>query len=584
MILQALKEYYDRKAADPESDIAPEGFERKEIHFLVVIKPDGEFVSLEDTREINGKRLVGKVFMLPRSRTRSGAKSYETTFLLWDHAGYLFQLSKTNEQRDKEKAANQHKAWIESLHSLPDDLKKDAGVAAILLFYTKNGSDAVRSASNWGECVKLPSCNMTFRLAGDDVPVPCRPEVQRYARNSIGQGAESEDENTATERTGRCLVSGEYGQIARTHGRTSINKDTKSLVSFQKNSGYDSYGKEQCYNAPVCKSVEFAYTTALNTLLKSRSQRLQVADATTVFWSEKNSEFEKAMPLFFSDPPKDDPNKDSDAVKSLYESIWNGAYIVPKVATRFYVLGLSPNSARISVRFWHVGTVQEVGARLKQHVTDLSIIHPLGANPALPLWKLLRATAVREEDKNIPPNLAGDTARSVLEGMLYPATLLHAAVLRVRAEHEVSYPRAALIKACINRKTRHEEPNIKEELKVSLDTNNMNIGYRLGRLFAALEKIQSDAQGSPSATIRDRFYGAASGTPATVFGTLMRLKNHHLAKLPDGLRITRERQLGEIMSGITDFPPHLKLEDQGRFAIGYYHQMQDFYTRKEKQD
>ena len=582
MILQALREYYDRKAEDPESDIAPEGVERKEIPFLVVITPAGQFVSLDDTREKVGQRLIGKTYMVPRSQTRTGGKSYETTFLLWDHAGYLFQLSRTDEPRDKEKASNQHKTWLKSLNSLPDELKQDAGVAAIVLFYKGNGMEAVMNAENWSECVKMPSCNMTFRLAGDVVPVPCRPKVQEYVRASVIQAAGPHDEDSESEIMGRCLVSGEYGQIARTHGRTPINKDTKSLVSFQKNAGYDSYGKEQCYNAPVCKSVEFAYTTALNTLLKSRNQRLQVAGAATVFWAAKESEFEEALPLFFSDPPQDNPDKYSDTVKALYESIWNGAYAVPNDDTRFYVLGLSPNSARISVRFWHVGTVKEIGTRLKRHVDDLGIGHSPGTTAALPMWKLLRSIAVREDDKNIPPNIAGDTTRAVLEGAPYPATLLQSAVRRLRAEHEVTYPRAALIKACINRRTRHENPNMEEELKVSLDTSNMNIGYRLGRLFAALEKIQAEAQGSPNATIRDRFYGAASGTPASVFGTLMRLKNHHLSKLPDGLRITRERQLGEIVGGIADFPAHLKLEDQGRFAIGYYHQMQDFYTKKEQ--
>lgn len=172
--------------------------------------------------------------------------------------------------------------------------------------------------------------------------------------------------------------------------------------------------------------------------------------------------------------------------------------------------------------------------------------------------------------------------RAILGGLPYPQTLLDAAIRRIRAEHDIIYARASLIKACINRRTRFDNPDIKEELKVSLDKANTNIGYRLGRLFATLEKIQSEANPGINATIRDRFYGAASGTPVTVFSNLMRLKNHHLAKLESsGRRIYFERLIAEIMDTIEDFPSHLNLANQGRFAIGYYHQNQSFYTKKE---
>jgi CRISPR-associated protein Csd1 len=194
--------------------------------------------------------------------------------------------------------------------------------------------------------------------------------------------------------------------------------------------------------------------------------------------------------------------------------------------------------------------------------------------------KLLRSIAPQEKADNIPPNLAGDTMRAILEGTPYPATLLQAAIRRNRAEQNVTYPRAALIKASLNRALRFNNPKNEKEITMSLDLENTNIGYRLGRLFAALEKIQSDANPGINATIRDRFYGAASGSPVTVFGNLMRLSQHHLGKLSGGLRVTRERLLQEIMSEIGDFPAHLDMADQGRFAIGYYHQMQDLYTKK----
>ncbi len=580
MILQALKEYYDRKAADPDSGIAPEGFERKEIPFVIVIKSNGDFVHLEDTREQKGRRLTGKIFVVPRSKTRAGSRSYETTFLLWDHLGYLF-----GEPDNDKKSSLQHKTWIKSLLSLPDSLKQDVGVKAMLLFYDNNEIEKVKASPVWPDCLKLPSCNMAFRLEGDGLIVPCRDAVHIYQRSTVNSVAVPEDGDTTEVLKGRCLVTGEIGEIARTHGRTPINKDTKSLVSFQKNSGYDSYGKEQCYNAPISKSAEFAYTTGLNTLLKSQRQRVQVGDGTVVFWSAKKTAFEEDACLFFSEPYKDNPDSDTEAIKSLYSSIWNGAYSIAEDNTRFYVLGLSPNSARISVRLWQVGTVREMSFRLKQHVDDLSVAHGEKMNPALPLRRLLKSIAVQQDPDNIPPNLAGETMRSILSGLPYPQTLLQAAVRRIKSEREVGYERAAIIKACLNRLGRFNN-NKEEVLKVSLDINNTNVGYRLGRLFAALERIQirKFTQGGgkePNSTIRDKYYGAASGTPLTVFGTLIRLSKHHLAAIENvGERVNMERLLGEIMSGISDFPSHLSLDDQGRFAIGYYHQMQDFFTKK----
>jgi CRISPR-associated protein Csd1 len=219
--------------------------------------------------------------------------------------------------------------------------------------------------------------------------------------------------------------------------------------------------------------------------------------------------------------------------------------------------------------------------RFRKHFNDIQIVHGPKDKDYLSIWRYLVATAVQGKSENIPPSLAGNTMRAILEGSPYPKTLLQATLLRTRAEREITYPRAALIKACLNRAIRFTNPTHERELTVSLDITNAAIGYRLGRLFAVLEKIQERANPGINATIRDRFYGAASSTPVTVFGNLMRLKNHHLAKLDHvGERINYEKLIGEIMSGIDDFPTHLALDQQGRFAIGYYHQRQDFFTKK----
>lgn len=581
MILQALKEYYDRKAADPDSEIAPEGFEKKELQFLIVINEKGHFINIEDTRERVGTKLVAKSFLLPRSIGRSGSRSYETTFLLWDHIGYLLGLP-----TDDVKSPKQHQTWLKSLQTLPQELTDDIGVNAILEFYKNKEYIKAISSRQIEECLKVPQCNMSFRLVSDITPIPCREKVQEFVRNNM-ISVESEEETVESKHTlkvGTCLVTGEKGVIARTHGRTPINKDTKSLVGFQKNCGYDSYGKEQGYNAPVIKSTEFAYVTALNTLLKSNSQRLLIGDATTVFWSEKRTSFESDFSFFFKEPEKDDPDAGTQKVRALFESVHSGTYLDDDGDTRFYILGLAPNAARIAVRFWQMGTILEFATRIKQYFEDFAIIKPPHEPEYYSIWRILVNIATQDKSENIPPNLAGDFMRSILNGTPYPATLLQAVLRRIHsdAENRVKPIRAAVIKAYLNRYYRFYQNQNHKEVAMELDISQPSVGYQLGRLFATLEKIQEEANPGINATIRERFYGAACATPVTVFTNLLRLKNHHLAKLENKGRVVNfERLLGEIMSNLRDFPAHLDLHEQGRFAIGYYHQRQAFFTVKD---
>jgi CRISPR-associated protein Csd1 len=292
----------------------------------------------------------------------------------------------------------------------------------------------------------------------------------------------------------------------------------------------------------------------------------------------------------FGEPLKDVPDRNVRAVRSLYESPKTGVFSPESDSTRFYVLGLAPNAARIAVRFWSVSTVTELARNLRQHFDDLSIVRPSFEPPYLSISRLLKATALLEETKNIQPNLAGDVVRSALNGAEYPHTLLQATLRRARAEQarqdrgttgNVTYARASIIKACLNRHVRLRHTREKE-LQVSLDKSNSNRAYRLGRLFAVLEKIQEETSPGINATIRDRFYGGASSTPVAVFSTLLKLKNHHLAKLENRGRVVNfEKLVGEILGGISEFPAQMSLADQGRFAIGYYHQRQAFFTKSD---
>lgn len=578
MILLALKEYYDRKAADPESDIAPEGFEKKELQFLIVINEQGQFINIEDTREKVGNKLVGKTFLLPRSVGRAGSRAYETTFLLWDHIGYLLGLPE-----DDKKSINQHQTWLKKLEELPE-LVEDVGVKAVRLFYKTNQLEQAIASPQIQECLKAPQCNMAFRLVSD-IPVPCRERVREFVSNNIKiDDSESDNEDEGqVQKNGTCLVTGERGVIARTHNRTPIDKDAKILVGFQKNSGYDSYGKEQGYNAPIIKSTEFAYVTALNTLLKSKSQRILIGDAATVFWSEKKSSFESDFSLFFKEPEKDNPDAGTERVKALFESVNQGTYREDDGDNRFYILGLAPNVARIAVRFWRVGTVFEFASRIRQYFEDFAIVKPPKEPEFYSIWRILVNIATLDKSENIPPNLASDFMRSIMDGTPYPATLMQAVLRRIRSdtENRVKPIRAALIKAYLNRFYRFYPNKNYKEVGMELDANQTSVGYQLGRLFAVLEKIQEEANPGINATIRERFYGSACATPVTVYANLLRLKNHHLAKLENrGRVVSFERLLGEIMGNLKDFPAHLNLHEQGLFAIGYYHQRQDFFTKK----
>ncbi len=567
MILQALKEYYDRKAAGGNDDIAPPGWERKEIPFLIVLDKDGNPVNIEDTREGEGKKKRAKTFLVPQSVKRTVGIAAN---LLWDNPEYALGVVVKGKPKRVEE---QHRAFVERIAN--SGISSVPAVTAVEKFL---GNDSkIERLERFSECweqIKTESPFISFRLAGETEPV-FSGEVVKNALADTG----------SSETTGICLITGKAEEIERLHpaikGVRGANTVGANIVGFNLDA-FRSFGKEQGDNAPVGKSTSFAYTTALNTLLgKDSQQKMSVGDATVVFWAASEDEFENMMADFFSEPPKDDPDRLVEAVKSLYRSAETGVFITDTDKTLFYVLGLSPNAARISIRFWHCGAVAEMAGRFRQYFDELSMTHGPKDKDRLSLWRLLVAVAAQGKSENIPPNLAGDFMRAILEGLPYPQTLLQSVIRRIRAEHEITYPRAALIKATLNRSIRFNNSNQERELTVSLDPENSNIGYRLGCLFATLEKIQQEANPGINATIRDRFYGAASATPSTVFGNLMRLKNHHLSKLENvGRRVNLERQIGQIMDGIVDFPPHLALEDQGRFAIGYYHQMQDFFTKK----
>lgn len=575
MILQALTDYYRRKCDDPDpaQRLPAFGLEQKEIPFILEINAAGELLQLRDTRELQGKKKVARIYRVPMGVKKTSGVAAN---LLWDTLEYVLGVDTKGKP---ERVAEQHAAFRARIAALPDAACQDAGIQAVLRFLDRVDVPQLERQPAWADALESNAV-MSFRLQGDMDLVCQRPAVVHAALNTT-----TDDDAPQA----MCLVTGEKAPVERLHasikGVWGAQTSGANIVSFNARA-FESYGKteRQGENAPVSRAAAFAYTTALNHLLRKDSpQRMQVGDASTVFWAERQAPYE----TIFGDIFQDNPDANTDKVEALLNAVHSGHWGPMDKDLRYHVLGLSPNAARISIRFYHCVTLQELGQRIAQHFDDLALVR--GPNDARypSLFRLLTAVALQNKADNIPPNLGGAVVDAILAGpnVPYPSLWLNAAVGRCRAEQTVNHLRAAAIKACLNRQQRHaalSSPSLapEKEFLPMLDLSNTNPAYRLGRLFAVLEKIQEEASPGLNATIRDRYYGAASSTPVAVFTTLLRLKNAHLKKLSPGRTATFEKLLGEVLGPVTDFPKHLPLPDQGRFALGYYHQRQDFFTKK----
>jgi CRISPR-associated protein Csd1 len=578
MILHELVRYYDRKARDPDPSrrLPSQGLEDKDIPFVIEITADGGVSQLRDTRAPDGKKLRAQSFLVPQGEKKtSGVKAN----LLWDSAEYVIGLQRERKGKAEVAPAEAYRARLDALS---DEAKADAGVRAVLAALDRADWSALHLHPAWKE-IEETNPVMTFQLAGDQELV-----CQRAAVVQAASVANTTDEAP----TASCLVDGEPRPIQRLHtsikGVWGAQSSGANIVSFNARA-FESYGKteRQGENAPVGQRAAFAYTTALNHLLSKDSRnRVQVGDASTVFWADSPSRFDSEFTLadFFGEN-KDQPDRGVRAVQALFDALKSGQLPVVERDVEFFVLGLAPNAARISVRFWLRAPLSELAPRVARHFDDLRIVRCYDSDPITPsLFRLLSSLALQRKLDNVPPRLAGEWMRAILEGLPYPALLLNAAVIRCKAEQDVSYLRAAVLKAWLNRDQRRQQPDLPathSHFKETLDMEQTDVAYRLGRLFAVLERIQQQAMPGINATIRDRYYGAASTTPVAVFTTLLRLKNAHLKKLADGAVAYFERLIGEVVEPMTDFPRQLTLPDQGRFALGYYHQRQAFFARKD---
>ena len=568
MILQALNSYYQRMDAHQPGALAPYGLERKSLPVIIELDHQGGVHQINISKD----KQTPKLYVLPKAVKRASGIA---TNLLWDNAEYVLGLTRPGGKAAR--VAEQHQAFVERLRQLRCD---DVGVQALLSFMASLDLVSLQQRPDFDAEFFATNPNVSFQLADDTCLICERPAVREAALASISAPS-------ADDLKGFCLVSGESASIERLHpsikGVWGAQSSGANIVSFNL-AAFSSFAKSQGANSTVSKRAGFQYTEALNYLLRKGSrQRLQIGDASTVFWAEEaHEEIENAFQTLMGSTEKDettddDPNQGTSAVKAALQAFYKGSRIEPSDDKAFYILGLAPNASRIAIRFWQVSNVREISRNVCQHYKDISIVHPANTTAEIALPRLLSNLCLGYKLSNLPPNLAGEVARSIFTNSPYPISLLAAAVRRNKAERHVSFPRAAIIKACLNRNSLTTQ-----EITMALDLDNTDTAYLLGRWFATLEKIQEESHPGINATIKDRYYGAISSSPVSVFGALDKLKNHHLSKLENtGAKVNKERLLGEIIAKLpANLPNQLALHEQATFAIGYYHQRQDFFTPK----
>ena len=572
-ILQALIQRYERQAA---RDQAPKyGFSEQEISYAVVIDRSGQAIDTIDLRDTSGKKPRPSKREVPNPVVRT---SKIQPHFLWDKTAYALGVKKAQTGSAVPAERGEYDAFV-SCHRKLLACSEDDGLQAFLAFLDNWRPDRYSDLRNSDDMLDT---NVVFRFEADSTSfLHDRPEAREIWRRLL-TGNETERH--------LCMVTGEQLSIAPVHskikGVRGAQTSGASIVSFNQEA-FNSFGKKQSGNAPISNRAAFAYTTSLNSLLARGSRnRIQIGDTTTVFWADSGDDPESAEAadsLFYalmSEPPTDE--EEAAVVRDKVEKIRAGRPVEsaePGVqeGTRFFVLGLAPNAARLSVRFWHEDTIGRMGERLREHWSDLHI-EPVPWRTPPAAWRLLCETAIQGKSENIPPVLSGALMSAILRGSRYPRSLLANVLLRMRSDGNINGLRAglraAICKACLARD--HRFGLEEEALPVSLNPDEKNPAYRLGRLFAIYEGVQQAAMGRVNATIKDQFYGSASATPAAVFPVINRKAAHHLGSLrkdKGGLAVWYERHLDAVFDGFeTAFPRSLGIEEQGRFAIGYYHQ------------
>lgn len=581
MILQALVQHYE--ALVTKGKIASPGWSKQKVSYALHINDSGEITQVMSLYHdvIKGKKTVLQPQEIrvpsPVSRTVGVAANF-----LCDHSGYILGIdTKGNPKR----TAECYKACCELHEAILDGVNTPAAKAILSFFKNwqpEKASENPALIEVWDDLIS--GVNLIFDYDTSYVhtdPAIVQAWQEHYQAN-----------NGSTQMP--CLVTGKIEQVEATHplikGVVGAQSSGAALVSFNA-PAFCSYGKEQNLNAPTSKYAAFAYTSALNYLIADKEYSARIGDTTVIFWADgAEPAYQGLFGGFFCGTPQH--YSDEDIFKKA-EKLLNGetveyddAFLNPNHT--FYILGISPNAARLSIRFFMRDTFGTFLKSVKNHYDRMEIARSAYDHfETIPIWRMLQETVnMNSRDKSPSPNMAGAVLQSVLTDTRYPATLLNSVTLRIRADREINRERAAIIKAYYLRNEHKEVP--KEVLTVSLNRETNYTPYCLGRLFAVLEKIQSDANPGLNSTIKDKYFNSASATPAVVFPTLVNLSQNHLKKLRrDNMRfsINLEKLMQEIMDKIsTSYPARMTLAEQGSFQLGYYHQHTALYTKKQEED
>lgn len=587
MILQSLSQLYERLKDDSDYKIPKVGYSYQQISFIIVLEADGVLFEIQDARVRDQKNNLRNTEIQVLGEAKPSGSGLNPCFL-WDNSTYILgKITSENKDKKDDFSKKRFEAFKDKHLALESEID-DTSYSTVCRFLEKWNLEKTNQYSILDE---LKTGFGVFKILGEKKYVHEMPQIKKWWHNQ-----NTKIDTTNNIKAKQCLVSGKNGSITRLHpkikGVTGGQSSGAPLISFNEHA-YESYGNNnaQGANAPISEKVAMHYGSALNALLKHPKHRFRISDTTIVFWTEKSTIVEGLFTeLFNPSIHKNNAIQDKNQrnqIEKLLNAIRTGGEFndfQEEIKTNFYILGLSPNAARIAIRFFHKSTIYALLQKLHLHQQCLTIIEEYpeatkkhSIDPKFPpIWMILKETA--RDSKDIPPLLGGGLMRAILEGSRYPEGLFASIIRRIHADRRINYIRAAMLKATLTR-------NHNYTITKMLDLNQTEPAYLLGRLFATLEKTQEDALNNLNAGLRDKYYSSASATPMTVFPRILRLYSHHLAKIKSiPIKIYLEKIVEEILSKFAasdGFPAQLNLQEQGLFAIGYYHQRRDFFTKKE---
>lgn len=599
MIITVLNQYYNILAKDENIDIPLYGFSKEKIYYAFCIDKTSTLIGIIPLEQKikSGKKeiLYPKIMTVPQQAKKS--VNIIASFLC-DNASYAIGLPKSDELKEIKKTEKRFSEFKKLHHLIIDGKGSDLGDIFLKFLDTYSYEQYQDILKPYKERL------MEGGLIGFQVDGKFLHEDEYLKELWL----DAKEEESKDAKKMMCLATAKKTSITRLHPSIKGVKDGQSsggsIISFNA-PAYTSYNKEKGYNAPVSEIVTFNYTTVLNYLLASQNQKIQIGDATTVFWAESSKPIYSDFMNVLLNPPIGDKHNskvkdiETEAIIHRILELFKSSQKIDlstldiEPSTNFYILGLSPNASRISIRFFYVNTFISIIERVLMHYQDFEIEKQFLNNPSsIPIWLIINETVNPKTNEKPNPLLSGSLMRSIIGGSMYPRTLLTTIINRIRCDRDddnnkisqINYIRVSIIKGYLCRYIRiYKKHELKEVLTMSLNEQSVNTPYLLGRLFAVLEKAQKDALGkSINSTIKDKYFSSACATPASVFPTLLKLAQSHISKSEYGY--ISDKRISEIMEMMkeTSFPSHLSLEDQGIFIIGYYHQSNAFYKKNEK--